>query len=388
MGSEVFHSFVLIFSGAAIVASLALFGRQPLLVAYIVLGAILGPYGTGMIPDVHLISEISHIGIIFLLFLLGLDMQPQSLLSVLKKVTHVTLISSVIFAGTGYGIAYVFGFTHLENLIIGAAMMFSSTIIGIKLLPTTILHHRHIGEMMVGMLLMQDFIAIFVLLILLSGENGQVDIGQIGITLLALPILVLACIAAVRYILLPLFARFDRIGEYVFLLAIGWCLGVSAAAEHIGLSAEIGAFLAGITIASSPIAQYIALSLKPLRDFFLVMFFFSLGAQFNLGLLSEIIIPALVLGGAMLIIKPLSFRYLLRRQSEKNRFAWDIGCRLGQISEFSLLIAYVAFNASLIGVLASHLIQAAAILTFLLSSYIVILNFPNPIAIKDSLRRD
>lgn len=388
MGSEVFHSFVLIFSGAAVVASLALFGRQPLLVAYIVLGAILGPYGTGMIPDVHLISEISHIGIIFLLFLLGLDMQPQSLFSVLKKVTHVTLISSVVFAGAGYGIAYLFGFAHLENLIIGAAMMFSSTIIGIKLLPTTILHHRHIGEMMVGMLLMQDFIAIFVLLILLSGENGQVDIGQIGITLLALPLLVLACIAAVRYILLPLFTRFDRIGEYVFLLAIGWCLGVSAAAEHLGLSTEIGAFLAGITIATSPIAQYIALSLKPLRDFFLVLFFFSLGAQFNLGLLSDIIIPALVLGGAMLIIKPLSFRYLLRRQSEKNRFAWDIGCRLGQISEFSLLIAYVAFNASLIGVLASHLIQAAAILTFLLSSYIVIFNFPNPIAIKDSLRRD
>ncbi|MDF1830843.1 MAG: cation:proton antiporter [Porticoccaceae bacterium] len=388
MGSEVFHSFVLIFSGAAIVASLALFGRQPLLVAYIVLGATLGPYGTGIIPDVHLISEISHIGIIFLLFLLGLDMQPQSLFNVLKKVTHVTLISSVIFAATGYTIAYLFGFTHLENLIIGAAMMFSSTIIGIKLLPTTILHHRHIGDMMVGMLLMQDFIAIFVLLILLSGENGQIDIGQIGITLLALPLLILACIAAVRYLLIPLFARFDRIGEYVFLLAIGWCLGVSATAEHLGLSAEIGAFLAGITIANSPIAQYIALSLKPLRDFFLVMFFFSLGAQFNLGLLPEIIIPALVLGVAMLMIKPLSFRYLLHRQSEKNRFAWDIGCRLGQISEFSLLIAYVAFNASLIGVLASHLIQAAAILTFLLSSYIVILNFPNPIAIKDSLRRD
>lgn len=388
MGSEVFHSFVLIFSGAAVVASLALFGRQPLLVAYIILGATLGPYGTGIIPDVHLISEISHIGIIFLLFLLGLDMQPQSLFSVLKKVTHVTLISSVVFAATGYGIAYAFGFSHLENLIIGAAMMFSSTIIGIKLLPTTILHHRHIGEMMVGMLLMQDFIAIFVLLILLSGENGQVDISQIGITLLALPLLVLACIAAVRYILLPLFARFDRIGEYVFLLAIGWCLGISAAAEYLGLSAEIGAFLAGITIASSPIAQYIALSLKPLRDFFLVMFFFSLGAQFNLGLLSEIIIPALILGSAMLIIKPLSFRFLLRRQSEKNHFAWDIGCRLGQISEFSLLIAYVAFNASLIGILASHLIQAAAIFTFLLSSYIVIFNFPNPIAIKDSLRRD
>ncbi|OUS11823.1 sodium:proton antiporter [Gammaproteobacteria bacterium 53_120_T64] len=388
MGSEVFHSFVLIFSGAAVVASLALFGRQPLLVAYIVLGAILGPYGTGMIHDVDLIAEISHIGIILLLFLLGLDMQPQSLFSVLKKVTHVTFISSVIFAATGYGIAYLFGFTHLENLIIGAAMMFSSTIIGIKLLPTTILHHRHIGEMMVGMLLMQDFIAIFVLLILLSGDNGQINLSQVGITLLALPLLIIACIGIVRYILLPLFTRFDRIGEYVFLLAIGWCLGVSAIAEHLGLSAEIGAFLAGITIATSPIAQYIALSLKPLRDFFLVMFFFSLGAQFNLGLLPEIIIPVVVLGLAMLLIKPICFRFLLRRQSENNHFAWDIGCRLGQISEFSLLIAYVALNASLIGVLASHLIQAAAILTFLLSSYVVIFNFPNPIAIKDSLRRD
>lgn len=388
MSSEVFHSFVLIFSGAALMASLALFGRQPLLVAYIVLGAILGPYGTGLIPDVHLIAEISHIGIIFLLFLLGLDMQPQALLNVLKKVTHVTLISSIFFAVIGYTIAYLFGFSHLENIIIGAAMMFSSTIIGIKLLPTTILHHRHIGDMMVGLLLMQDFIAIFVLLILLSADNGQIDIMQVGLTLLALPLLVLACIATVRYLLLPLFARFDRIGEYVFLLAIGWCLGISEAAEYLGLSREIGAFLAGITIATSPIAQYIALSLKPLRDFFLVMFFFSLGAQFNLGLLSQIIIPAAVLGLTMLIIKPLSFRFLLRRQSEKNYFAWDIGCRLGQISEFSLLIAYVAFNGSLIGVLASHLIQAAAILTFLLSSYIVVLNFPNPIAIKESLRRD
>ncbi len=388
MGSEVFQSFVLIFSGAALMASLALFGRQPLLVAYIALGAILGPYGTGLVPDVHLISEISHIGIIFLLFLLGLDMQPQSLVSVLKKVTPVTFISSSLFAATGYTVAYLFGFTQMENIIIGAAMMFSSTIIGIKLLPTTILHHRHIGEMMVGLLLMQDFIAIFVLLVLLSGENGQVDIVQIGITLLTLPLLILSCIGTVRYILLPLFMRFDRIGEYVFLLAIGWCLGVSEVAELLGLSREIGAFLAGITIATSPIAQYIALSLKPLRDFFLVMFFFSLGAQFNLTLLPEIYIPVLVLGFTMLLMKPLTFRFLLHKQSEKVHFAWDIGFRLGQISEFSLLIAYVAFNASLIGVLASHLVQAATILTFLVSSYVVTFYFPNPIAIKESLRRD
>ena len=388
MDDTVFHSFFLIFTGAAVVASMALYGRQPMLVAYIVLGGLLGPYGSGLVPDVKLIADISHIGIIFLLFLLGLDMQPQALFGVFKKVTLVTLISAIIFAMVGYGVGHLFGFTQLENIIIGSAMMFSSTIIGIKLLPTTILHHRHVGEMMIGMLLVQDFLAIFVLLILLSGGDGSVDVGQIGIALLALPILVGLCVTAVRYLLLPLFTRFDRMGEYVFLLAIGWCLGVAELAEIVNLSREIGAFIAGITIATSPIAKHIALSLKPLRDFFLILFFFSLGAQFNLTLLPDIIAPALLLGGSMLVIKPLIFRFLLRQQSEKNALAWDLGFRLGQISEFSLLIAYVAFSASLISNLASHLIQAAAILTFLVSSYIVVLNFPNPIAIKEELRRD
>ena len=242
--------------------------------------------------------------------------------------------------------------------------------------------------MMIGLLLMQDFLAIFILLILLSGEGGQIDVMQIGVTLLALPLLILFAWAFVRWVILKLIAKFDQMGEYIFLLAIGWCMGLSELAEVLGLSREIGAFLAGITLASSPIAQHIALTLKPLRDFFLIMFFFSLGASFNLGLLPEIALATIVLGGVMLILKPTMFRFLLGRQSEKKVLAWDIGFRLGQISEFSLLIAYVAFNASLIGVLASHLIQAAAILTFLVSSYIVTFNFPNPIAIKDSLRRN
>jgi len=388
MNEAVFQSFFLIFTGAAVIASLAIYGRQPLLVAYIALGALIGPYGLGWVQDVHLLSEISEIGIIFLLFLLGLDLQPQSLMTALRKVTVVTLISSALFAAAGYLIAHLFGFNPTECLIIGAAMMFSSTIIGIKLLPTTILHHRHIGDMMIGLLLMQDFLAIFVLLVLLSGEGGQINVMQIGFTLLALPLLILFAWAFVRWVLLKLIAKFDRMGEYIFLLAIGWCMGLSELAEFVGLSREIGAFLAGITLASSPISQHIALTLKPLRDFFLIMFFFSLGAGFNLGLLPEIALASVVLGGAMLILKPAIFRFLLGRQSEKKVLAWDIGFRLGQISEFSLLIAYVAFNASLISVQASHLIQAAAILTFLLSSYIVIFNFPNPIAVSERLRRN
>lgn len=388
METSVFQSFFLIFTGAAIIASLAIYGRQPLLVAYILLGALLGPYGLGWVQDVKLLAEISHIGIVFLLFLLGLDMQPQSLLSVFKKVTHITLLSSILFAVVGYAIAALFNFGHTESIIVGLAMMFSSTIIGIKLLPTTVLHHRHIGDMMIGMLLMQDFIAIFVLLTLLSGKGGVLEPTQILKTLLGLPLLVGFAILFVRYILIKLIAKFDRMAEYIFLLAVGWCLGIAELAEFMGLSKEIGAFLAGITIATSPISQHIALSLKPLRDFFLILFFFSLGAGFNLGLLPEIAVAAIVLGLSMLVLKPVVFRLLMTRQSEKNILAWDMGFRLGQISEFSLLIAYVAFNASLISNLASHLIQAATILSFLISSYIVVFNFPNPIAIKEHLRRD
>jgi len=388
MGETLFQSFVLIFSGAAIIATLALYTRQPLLVAYIALGAIVGPYGMKLITDVEVVSEMSRIGIIFLLFLLGLDMQPKALASVLKKATSVALISSASFALSGYALGYAFGFSHVENLIIGMAMMFSSTIIGIKLLPTTVLHHRHTGEMMVGLLLLQDFIAILCLMVLLSGNLGEVDLSQLLMTLVALPLLGLFAYVFVRFVLLKLIQKFDRFHEYIFLVALGWCLGMAEISEILGLSAEIGAFIAGITLATSPIAQYIALSLKPLRDFFLILFFFSIGARFNLTLLPDIAIPALLMAGIVLVLKPLVFRFLLRHQSEHNTLAWNIGFRLGQISEFSLLIAFVATNASLISEKASTLIQATAIITFLVSSYIVIFNYPNPIAVNDKLRRD
>lgn len=386
--TSLFQSFFLIFTGAAILASLALWGRQPLLVAYIALGVLLGPSVLGIIDNVELMAEMSSIGIVFLLFLLGLDMQPKALISVLRKATFVGLISCVIFLGLGYAIGRLFGFTSTESWVIGMAMMFSSTIIGIKLLPTTVLHHKHLGEMMVGLLLFQDFVAITCLMILLSGSTGAVDFARLGTSFAALPLLIAVAWAAVRYALQPLLAKFDRFHEYVFLLALGWCMGLAELAEVVGLSREIGAFIAGITLATSPISQYIALSLKPLRDFFLILFFFSLGAQFHLDMVPEIALPALVMALAVLIIKPVVFRYLLGQQSERTILAWDVGFRLGQISEFSLLIAYLAMSQKLIGSAASHLIQATAILTFLVSSYIVVLNFPNPIAIKDHLRRD
>ena len=381
-------SFFLIFTGAAILASAALYTRQPLLVAYIVLGAILGPYGMSMVSDTEMLADISEVGIIFLLFLLGLDMQPSHLVHMLRKATLVAVFSSFAFAAIGYGTGAAFGFTQTECVIIGLAVMFSSTIIGIKLLPTTVLHHKHTGELVVGLLLLQDVIAILVLIALYSSASGETSYLTYIKTLVALPVLVVSAFLFVRFVLLKLIQRFDRFHEYIFLVAIGWCLGLAEAAAAVGLSAEIGAFTAGVALATSPISQYIAGSLKPLRDFFLILFFFSIGASFNLGLLDEIILPSLVLAALVLALKPLVFRVLLRRISESQELAWEVGFRLGQISEFSLLIAYVSAANLMIGQEASHVIQATAILTFLISSYIVMLNYPSPIAISDRLRRD
>ncbi|MFT6189783.1 MAG: Kef-type K+ transport system membrane component KefB [Oleispira sp.] len=388
---DLVFSFFLIFTGALVLATVALYTKQPIIIAYIALGAIVGPYGLSLIEAPQLLEEMSHIGIIFLLFLLGLDMQPSSLVTILRKATLVALISCALFFGIGFGIALAFDHSTLDSLIIGLAMMFSSTIIGLKLLPTTVLHHKRVGELMVGLLLLQDLVAILTLIFIGSlGTSTDLDAANVPLwrPFVALPLLAVGSYLLVKGLLLPLIRKFDRFQEYLFILAIGWCLAMAEGAQAIGLTREIGAFIAGVTLATSPIAQYIAISLKPLRDFFLVLFFFALGAGFNLELLSQVIWPALVLASAILILKPIIFRYLLGNMSERPALAWDVGFRLGQISEFSLLIAFVAFERSILSEQGSLLIQATAIITFALSSYIVVFNYPNPIAVSDKLRRD
>lgn len=389
MGSDPFvFSFFLIFACAGILATLALFTRQPLIVMYIVTGMILGPSGTALIDNPELISSIAKFGIIFLLFLLGLDMQPAKLLKTLRSALLVGVGSSLMFFAVGFLIASAFGYSVTETIIIGIAMMFSSTIIGIKLLPTTVLHHRHTGELMISLLLIQDLIAIIVLLVITGGLLEFDGAAKIARVLISLPLLLLFSWLFVKYVLLPLLEKFDAFHEYIFLVAIAWCLGMAELSELAGLSLEIGAFVAGVTIATSPIALYIADHLKPLRDFFLVLFFFSIGAGFHMDLLAEVIVPAAALAIVILTMKPITFKFMLRKMSETSALGWETGFRLGQISEFSLLIAFVATAQNLISQEASHLIQATAILTFLASSYLVVFRYPTPIAVDDRLRRD
>ena len=385
--SGITFTFAAIFLGAALLASFALYTRQPIIIAYIALGALLGPYGSGVIANVRLVNDAGHVGIIFLLFLLGLDMQPRALLNSLRASSLVALLSSASFAAISGGLALLFGFSASDASVIATALMFSSTIIGIKLLPTTVLHHRHLGEVLVALLLFQDLMAI-ILLVVLQSAGGPGDLSSVIRPLLMLPLLGIGCWGAVRFVLIPLISRFDRYHEYIFLLSVGWCLGVAEIALVLGLSAEIGAFMAGVAVATSPIAQYIAVSLKPLRDFFLVIFFFAVGAQFNLATLPAVLLPAMIIAAALLTLKPVIYHGLLRGVSESHKLAWNLGFRLGQCSEFALLIGMVAFQSGVLSETGNTLIQATTILTLLISSYLVVFNFPTPIAIKDDLRRD
>ena len=388
METGITFTFAAIFLGAAILSSVALYARQPIIIAYIALGVALGPFGLGVVSDMALVSGAGHVGIILLLFLLGLDMKPIALWNSLRQSTLVAVFSAIIFAGTGYGLSLLFGFSGMDALLIGAALVFSSTIIGIKLLPTTVLHHRHLGELMIALLLFQDLLAIIVLVLMESAGAGELTWISLLKPLLMLPVLGFVSWLSVKTLLLTLIQRFDRYHEYIFLLSIGWCLGMAELAIWMGLSAEIGAFIAGISIASSPIAQYIAISLKPLRDFFLVVFFFSVGSGLDMQLLPEIAAPALVIAAVLLALKPAVFHVLVRGVFDEPKLAWNLGLRLGQCSEFALLIAFLGLSKSILSAPAATLIQTTTVVTLLVSSYLVVLTLPNPIAIRERLRRD
>jgi len=366
LDQSILFSVFLIFTGAAVLATVALYARQSLIVAYILLGMAIGPSALGLVRDVTLLQDLAHVGIVFLLFLLGLNLHPQD----------------------GAATSWIFGYSTTEAIVIGAAMMFSSTIIGLKLLPSTVLHHQHTGEIIISVLLLQDLIAIVIMLVLHNLADSGDGWQHATMMSLALPGILLFAFGFSRFVLTRLLARFDTIQEYIFLLAIGWCLGMAELAEALGLSPEIGAFIAGISVATEPISRFIAESLKPLRDFFLIVFFFSLGAAFDLSAMQQVFVPAAILAAIALLVKPLVFKRLWIREGESPGVSAEIGARLGQISEFSLLIAVLATRSDVISMQASYLIQLATLITFIVSSYYIVLRYPTPIAISDRLRRD
>ena len=376
-----------IFAGAALLGTLFLFLRQPIILAYILLGVLIGPFGLGVMGSAEHIEHLSHVGIILLLFLLGLNLHPKNLLQLFRKTSIVTLVTSMTFMMLGAGVCLLFGFSLADSLVVGAAMMFSSTIVSIKLIPTTTLHQKHTGEMMISVLLLQDILAILLILFLGGGRDGSGILASV-LVVLKLAGLGGAALLLVKFVIMPLFARFDVIKEYFFLVSLGWCLLMAETAQLLGLSYEMGAFAAGVAMAAFPVALVIAENLKPLREFFLILFFFSIGARFDLFDTQQLLLPGLVLTAVIMLAKPVLFRRAFELIHEEARIARELGVRLAQASEFSLLLAYSAEKTGNITASASSLIQIVVIFTFIVSTYLVVSKYPTPISAKSELRSD
>jgi Kef-type K+ transport system membrane component KefB len=373
--------------GAAVLGTMFLYAKQPIIVAYIAIGVAIGPSGFELIHRVDHIEQISHFGVILLLFMIGLNLQPGKLVGLFKKTSLLTFGTSSVFGLVSCIFALLLDFDLYSAVLFGASMMFSSTVVGLKLIPTTTLHHRHTGEIMTSVLLLQDVLAILVILFITGEQSDHVLLTF----LFLIGKFIVVCLAAflgVRFIMTPLLMKFDVIQEYTFLATLAWCLLWAEIANSLGLSYELGAFVAGLSIASCNVALIIAEHLKPLREFFLILFFFAVGAGLNLNIDIKLLLGAVIFGAALVPFKAWVFRLAFRWAGEPPRLATELSARLGQSSEFSLLVAFAALSMGVLSSEKAMVIQLATIVSFVVSTYWVVSKHPTTIAGNSELRQD
>lgn len=373
--------------GSCLVAIVAVAIKQPIIVAYIIAGFLMGPACLKIVSDVHFIDIVSHVGVALLLFLAGLHLQPSKLMGLFKGMSIVALINSVSSFIIAFVFAFLIGLTLRDCVFVGIALMFSSTILTIKLLPTTTLHQQRLGAMCIGVLIIEDLIAMAALAFLNTFGSGDSLIMEI-LTVSAKFVLFVALVALIeRYIVRRLFLYTEKMEEMLFIIGLAWCLSLASLSEHLGLFYETGAFFAGVMIARHRIALYIAESLKPVRDFFLVLFFFALGAKINLSVVKDIWYYCIILAAMFILVKPILFKYSFILIGENPQVSTELGWRLGHLSEFTLLIAVLLLDQNLTSERTSQFIQLTTIITFVVSSYIVVYRYPTPIGVSDSLNR-
>ncbi len=364
---------------AAVLGTVFLYARQPILIAYIAIGILVGPSGLALVRRTDHIEQIARFGVILLLFLIGLNLQPGKLIGLFRKTFMLTLGTSLAFGGASALFASRLGFGFTAALVFGAAMMFSSTVVSLKLIPTTTLHQQRTGEVMTSVLLLQDMLAILVILFLTGDRSGPMA-ATFAILAGKFALLCLFSFAGVRWIMIPLLTRFDIVQEYTFLATLAWCLLWAEVAHSLGLSYEIGAFVAGLSIASCQVALAIAEHLKPLREFFLILFFFAVGARLDPHLAPRLLVAAILFGCLLVPFKAFIFRLAFRRTGESPSLRRELSVRLAQSSEFSLLVAFSAIATGTLSHEEAMVIQVATIVTFILSTYWVVLRYPTPIS--------
>ena len=274
-----------------------------------------------------------------------------------------------------------------SSLIFGVAMMFSSTVVGLKLIPTNTLHHKRMGEVMISVLLIQDILAILVILFI-TGEKSDHLLVTFAMLVGKYAFISLLSLVGVRYVMVPLLTKFDAIQEYTFVATLGWCLLWAETAHILGLSYEIGAFVAGLSIASCQVAVVIAEHLKPLREFFLILFFFAVGAELDLRLDPRLLYSAILFGAFLVLLKTSVFRFAFRKIGESPELSRELAVRLAQSSEFSLLVVFAALSVGVLSAEGAMFFQITTIVTFIISTYWVVLRYPTPISCKSSLCQD
>ncbi len=374
--------------GAAALGTLFLFAKQPILAAYIAAGFVAGPNGLGFFGNTDHIREISQLGVILLLFLVGLNLQPEKLAGLFRETSLLTAGCSISFGAVSFVFAKLLGFDTGASLVSGAAMMFSSTVVALKLIPTTSLHHKRTGELMISVLLLQDILAILVIIFISGGKSDAPVATTIALLTARLALLFASAFLGVRYVMTPLLSRFDTVQEYTFVATLGWCLLWAECAHGLGLSYEIGAFAAGLSIASCRVAVVIAEHLKPLREFFLILFFFAVGAELDLNLPLPALLAAVGFGAALVPFKARVFSFAFLRSGETPELSRELAVRLAQASEFSLLVVFAASSSGLLRANEAMVIQIATIVTLVVSTYWVVLRYPTPISNDEALRLD
>ncbi|MDD5177951.1 MAG: cation:proton antiporter [Candidatus Nanoarchaeia archaeon] len=353
---------------ATVLAYLAQLIKQPLIPAYILAGVILGPIGLGFVKDIELIRALSEIGIAFLLFLVGLEINIKKIKNVAGIALFGGLIQIILTFLVGFFIGQLMGFQKLTSVYIGLIITFSSTMIVVKLLSDKGHINTLHGRILLGILLVQDLVAVFALSFLTKEElNGGVIITSI----IQGAILIGAVFLLSRFLLKKVFDFAAKSRELIFLIAISLCFLFAILAYLLDFSIAIGAFMIGVGLANLPYNYEIVGRVVSLKDFFSTIFFVSLGMQLVM-ISTELLVLLLVLVLAVILLKPLIVMIITSIASYETRTAFLTSLSLGQVSEFSLLLGSIGFYVS--GHLSQEffsLIVFLTVITMVITSYLI-----------------
>ncbi len=371
-----FYETAIILSLATVLGILGQRLRQPLVIMFLASGILAGPAGLGVIRNYEQIELLAHIGIALLLFIVGLRLD-LNLIRTTGSVALATGLGQILFTSAiGFVIGLMLGLSLVSAVYVAVALTFSSTIIIVKLLSDKKEIDALHGRIAVGFLIVQDIAAILALVALTTFGSGLAQ-GQsaIGTTLL-MAVKGVGLLAGVgllmRYVLPKLLAKLAQSQEMLVLFAIAWAVLLGATSESLGFSKEIGAFLAGISLATTEFRDLISAKLVSLRDFLLLFFFIDLGARLEWSAVGAQIGPSLWLSAFVLIGNPLIVLIIMGVMGYRRRTSFLAGLTVAQISEFSLIVGALGVTLGHIPLETMGLITLVGVITISASTYMIL----------------